>query len=239
MKYCKVALSSAKWHHLALSSDKEYEVKRKYRIVSSCLTVLLSCMCGLSACGESAQTGGTAMGSVNNGTNPSRTVTIREAAIACNIPEWQVLPGYLGHFTLSTQEHVDDTSYSEYLEHTALPSTKEYVDDPSSSEYGGEYTYSRENSSRILHSLTKVIPCVIRELNPDDPKAFELASKVEKTFSNYSPDNLNEYFKENDISFINYVGRSYVIMTHPYKGIKLNAISVNMFNILSSKRSLL
>lgn len=189
-------------------------MKRKYRIVSSCLTVLLSCMCGLSACGESSQTGGTAMGSVNNGTNPSRTVTIREAAIACNIPEWQVSSGYLGHTALSYQEYVEDPGY---------------VDDNTVPEY------SRENSSRILHSLTKVIPCVIRELNPDDPKALELASKVERTFSKYNPDNLNDYFKENDLAFINYVGRSYVIASRPCRGIEFLAFSVDYFNKLNSK----
>ena len=193
---------------------KECEVKRKYSLVSGCLVVVLGCMCCLSACGEPAQNSGTAVGSVKNGTNRSRTVTIREAAIACNIPEWQVSSGYLEHTALSYQEYVEDPGY---------------VDDSKIPEY------SRENSSRLLHSLTKVVPCVIKELNPDDPKALELASKVERTFSKYNPDNLNDYFKENDLSFINYVGRSYVITSRPYRGIEFHAFSVDDFNKLNSK----
>ncbi|RIY25080.1 hypothetical protein CJI50_01570, partial [Bifidobacteriaceae bacterium NR021] len=76
---------------------------------------------------------------------------------------------------------------------------------------------------------------VIKELNPDDPKALELASKVERTFSKYNPDTLNDYFKENDLSFINYVGRSYVITSRPYRGIEFHAFSVDDFNKLNSK----
>ncbi|RIY25079.1 hypothetical protein CJI50_01565, partial [Bifidobacteriaceae bacterium NR021] len=86
-------------------------MKRKYRLVSGCLVVVLGCMCGLSACGETAQNSGTAVGSVNNVTNHSKKVTIREAAIACNIPEWQVSSGYLEHTALSYQEYVEDPGY--------------------------------------------------------------------------------------------------------------------------------
>ncbi|WP_421776102.1 hypothetical protein HXT52_02180 [Gardnerella sp. KA00288] len=179
-------------------------MKRNYKLVSCCLVMVLSCMCGLSACGEPVQTGGTAMGSVNNGTNHSKNVTIREAAIACNISETNV---------------VDNGDLSEFY-----PADLEHSDEPTP-------VFFREISSYVLHFLTKDVPCIIRGLNHDDSKALELASKVERTFSKCNPDNINDCFKENNLSFINYVGRSYVIMLHIRgTGIYFDAFSVDAFN---------
>ena len=65
-------------------------MKRKYRLVSGCLIVVLSCMCGLSACG-SAQTNNNAnsasSSSISNDSsskNSSENVSLKEVAKKCN-----------------------------------------------------------------------------------------------------------------------------------------------------------
>lgn len=65
-------------------------MKRKYRLVSGCLIVVLSCMCGLSACG-SAQTNNNANStsgfSVSNDSsskNSSKNVSLKDIAKKCN-----------------------------------------------------------------------------------------------------------------------------------------------------------
>ena len=65
-------------------------MKRKYRLVSGCLIVVLSCMCGLSACG-SAQTNNNAnsasSSSISNDSsskNSSENISLKEVAKKCN-----------------------------------------------------------------------------------------------------------------------------------------------------------
>lgn len=65
-------------------------MKRKYRLVSGCLIVVLSCMCGLSACG-SAQTNNNAnsasSSSISNDSsskNSSENVSLEDIAKKCN-----------------------------------------------------------------------------------------------------------------------------------------------------------
>lgn len=188
------------------SSTKECEVKRNYKLVSTCLAVVLSCVLGLSACG-SAQNSGTVAGSSKDSTNDSKNVTIREAAIACNISESTVID----NGTLSDGYGADIV----YMHHNTEDT----------------YDYSKKMSSKVLHLLTKDVPCIVRGLNHDDPKALELASKIERTLSKCNPDNLNDYFKENNLSFINYVGRSYVMMLRiESRGIEFRVLSVDNFN---------
>lgn len=189
-------MNIAKYFEILQSSTKECEVKRNYKLVSACLVVVLSCVLGLSACG-SAQNSGTAVGSSKNINNNSKNVTIREAAIECNISETNVFD--------------NGTLYDGYG-----------ADVNFGPNYENTYDYSKETSSKVLHLLTKDVPCIVRRLNHDDPKALELASKIERTLSK---------FKENNLSFINYVGRSYVMMLRiESSGIEFRVLSVDNFN---------
>ncbi|MFU0568829.1 hypothetical protein ACMZ77_00510 [Gardnerella vaginalis] len=183
------------------------KVKRKYSIVSGCLVVALGCMCGLSACGESVQNSGTVAGSVNNVTNHSKNVTLRETVIACNIPESNV---------------IDNGAFSD-----GYALDMEYID-PDDDD---THDYSKEMRSKAFHLLTKDIPCILRGLNHDDPKALELASKIERKLSKCNPDNLKDYLKENNLSFINYVGRSYVMMLRVEDdAVEFRVLSFDNFN---------
>lgn len=65
-------------------------MKRKYRFVSGCLIVVLSCMCGLSACGSAQtnnntnSTSGFSVSNDSSSKNSSENVSLKDIAKKCN-----------------------------------------------------------------------------------------------------------------------------------------------------------
>lgn len=65
-------------------------MKRKYRLVSGCLIVVLSCMCGLSACGSAQtnnnanSTSGFSVSDDSSSKNLSKNVSLKDIAKKCN-----------------------------------------------------------------------------------------------------------------------------------------------------------
>lgn len=65
-------------------------MKRKYRLVSGCLVVVLSCMCGLSACGSAQtnnnanSTSGLSVSNDSSSKNSSKNVSLEDIAKKCN-----------------------------------------------------------------------------------------------------------------------------------------------------------
>lgn len=168
-------------------------MKRKYGIVSSCLTVLLGCMCGLSACGEPSASDMPANGgfestnasdpasgsSVSNDAgskNSSETISLKEVAKKCNFKQ------------LESDEN-------DYLFDAVL------ID--------GDQDASGEK-------FKKDYACAIKNVNPGDPVAEKFSDKLESLDIR----TLSVNFENYDKYMPPYLGNTYYVYP-TYEGIKI------------------
>lgn len=130
-------------------------MKRKYGIVSSCLTVLLSCMCGLSACGEPSASDMPANGGFEstNASDPASGSSVSNDASSKNSPE-----------TISLKEVAKKCNFKQLESNGNDYFFVETI--------GGGQDASGEK-------FKKDYACAIKNVNPGDPVAEKFSDKLE------------------------------------------------------------